>query len=69
MHERFKHPPLVELVAEARWGAGGLISASQSPGGDSVVLAANQYEEFFLRFGSRVGALGYDRFERLVPPG
>jgi len=64
MSERYKHPPLVELAAEVRWGPGG-----QSPGVVSSALAASQYEEFFMRVGSKVATLGYDRFERLVPPG
>jgi uncharacterized protein (TIGR04255 family) len=31
--------------------------------------AAGTHEEFFMRFGSRVGALGYQQVERVVPPG
>jgi uncharacterized protein (TIGR04255 family) len=64
MPKRYKYPPLVELVAEVRWGPGG-----PPPSVGSIVLAASQYEEFFMRFGSKVATLGYDRFERLVPPG
>jgi uncharacterized protein (TIGR04255 family) len=62
MPERFKHPPLIELVAEVRWG-------EMTPPGGRIVLATSQHEEFFMRFGSKVGTLGYDRFDRLIPPG
>ena len=34
-----------------------------------IVLAGGTHEEFFMRFGSRVGALGYEQVERIVPPG
>lgn len=65
MTVRFRHPPLVELIAELRWGP-------QLPGGQQrggVLLPTGSHEEFFMRFGSRAGALGYERVERLVPPG
>jgi uncharacterized protein (TIGR04255 family) len=67
MPERYKHPPLAELVAELRWGSGNIMpTAQQSP---VLLVAAGQYEEFFMRFGSKVGAHGYERVERIVPPG
>ena len=69
MAERYKHPPLVELVAELRWGSGGAVATGQSPGANPIILATGQYEEFFMRFGSKVGAHGYDLIERIVPPG
>ena len=61
MPERFRSPPLVELVAELRWGP--LLVPSQAQG--VIVLAPGPYEEFFTRFGSRVSAFGYDWAERL----
>jgi uncharacterized protein (TIGR04255 family) len=65
MHERYRHPPLVELIAELRWGSPVPARHPQS----AFLLATGSYEEFFMRFGSRAGALGYERVERLVPPG
>jgi uncharacterized protein (TIGR04255 family) len=62
--ERYRYPPLVELIAELRWGSP--LPSAQSR---NVVLLAGTHEEFFMRFGSRVGALGYEQVERLVPPG
>jgi uncharacterized protein (TIGR04255 family) len=65
MPERYKYPPLVELVAELRWGSG----LPAAPPQNVIVLATGSHEEFFMRFGSRAGALGYGQVERLVPPG
>jgi uncharacterized protein (TIGR04255 family) len=67
MPERFKNPPLVELVAELRWGGGTVLPGTGA--GSFVMVPSGQYEELYLRFGSKVGALGYDRIERIVPPG
>ena len=66
MPERFKNPPLVELVAELRWGSGGIIAG---PGGTGqvVMVTAGQYEEFFMRFGSKIATLGYERIEKIIP--
>jgi len=64
MPERYRHPPLVELIAELRWSPFAP-RQPQSP----FLLATGSHEEFFTRFGSRAGALGYERVERLVPPG
>src|SRR5271166_1956846 len=67
MPKRFKTPPLVELAAEIRWGAAAMPQAQGQ--GQVIVLAPGQLEEFFMRFSSSVGALGYDRVERIIPPG
>jgi hypothetical protein len=69
MPERFKNPPLVELVAELRWSKGGLMNSPEGAGQTLFMLPAGQYEEFFMRFGSKIGSLGYDRLERIVPSG
>jgi uncharacterized protein (TIGR04255 family) len=66
MSKRFKNPPLVELAAEIRWGAAAAMPQAQ---GQVIVLSPGQFEEFFMRFSSSVGALGYDRVERIIPPG
>jgi uncharacterized protein (TIGR04255 family) len=65
MPERFRYPPLVELIAELRWGSP--LPAARPP--NLMMLATGTHEEFFMRFGSRVVALGYEQVERLVPPG
>lgn len=66
---KFANPPLVELVAEVRWGA----SSTVLPASGQLVQieggTTNQHEESFMRFGSRVAKDGFDRPERLVPPG
>jgi uncharacterized protein (TIGR04255 family) len=65
MPKRYRNPPLVELIAELRWGSP--LPAAQPR--NMIVLATGTHEEFFIRFGSRVGALGYEQVERIVPPG
>jgi uncharacterized protein (TIGR04255 family) len=67
MPESFKNAPLVELVAELRWGP----QVAPMPGGANPVLAVvpGQHEDFFNRFSSSVAALGYERAERILPPG
>src|SRR5215472_6295692 len=65
MPERYRYPPLVELIAELRWGSP--LPAAQPQ--NVIVLATGSHEEFFMRFGSKAGALGYGQVERLVPPG
>jgi uncharacterized protein (TIGR04255 family) len=71
MRERFKNPPLVELIAELRWDSGGVLRRSAEPlaAGQILLAVAGQHEEFFMRFGSKAGAVGYDLFERVVPQG
>jgi uncharacterized protein (TIGR04255 family) len=65
MPERYRYPPLVELIAELRWGSP--LPAAQPQ--NVIVLATGSHEEFFMRFASRAGALGYQQVERLLPPG
>lgn len=65
---RFANPPLIECIVELRWnydaaGAGGP-GLAQMP----IVFSGHQ-EEFFMRFGAKVSQLGFERLERLVPPG
>jgi uncharacterized protein (TIGR04255 family) len=75
MIDRFENAPLVELAAEVRWGTGGVVG--QAPkgfpgnpqGAGAVMVAAGQYEDFFMRIGSKAGALGFDLSERVMPPG
>jgi uncharacterized protein (TIGR04255 family) len=75
MIDRFENAPLVELAAEVRWGTGGVVGQApqgflgQPQGAGAVMFAANQYEDFFMRIGSKAGALGYDLSQRVVPPG
>lgn len=68
MAERFENAPLVELIAELRWEAGARMP-DRPPQRAPVIFASTQNEEFFMQFGSRVGAIGYGRIERLLPPG
>jgi uncharacterized protein (TIGR04255 family) len=68
---RFETAPLVELIAEVRWGgpaaplAG---SASMMPFAGIGTPSARD-EEFFMTFGGKASPAGYGRVERLIPPG
>jgi uncharacterized protein (TIGR04255 family) len=66
MPSRFAKIPLVELVAEARWGS---VPTVAHPFAPSLQFIAAPPEEFFMRFGALVAARGYTRVERIVPPG
>jgi uncharacterized protein (TIGR04255 family) len=67
MPESFKNAPLVELVAELRWGPQmALVPAGANP---VFALMPGQHEDFFNRFSSSVAEVGYERAERILPPG
>ena len=70
MVQRFEKPPLVELIAELRWGPSqtGPISPAV-PAAVFAMGATGQHEEFFMRFGAKAAADGYSRAERIYPPG
>ena len=66
----FKNSPLVEIIAELQWDLP-WVSQSVQESGTIVSMpgsVANQHEEFYMRFGSKVAAVGFQRIERLVPP-
>ena len=70
----FAKPPLVELIAELRWGAQPAVSPSggTAHGVSSISMPltiTNRIEEWFMQFGAKISADGYSRFERLVPTG
>ena len=68
MPERYRNPPLREVIAELRWGLP-FPAAQQQPQPVLVIAAPGAHEEFFMRFGMQAGLLGYERAERLVPAG
>ena len=65
----FKQPPLVEIVAEARWELG--VAAMPPQFAVMPIPAPNTsaHESHFLNFASKAGTKGYGLVERLVPPG
>jgi uncharacterized protein (TIGR04255 family) len=64
----YKKAPLVELIAELRWLPVGV--APQQPNTVQVVFTNDaKVEEFFMRLGGELYQLGFQRSERLVPPG
>lgn len=64
MNTIFRHPPLIEMIAELRWSGQG---ADAAP---IITLGAESpAEELFSRWSDRMGALGYEHVERLLPQG
>ncbi|WP_087723433.1 TIGR04255 family protein [Pandoraea sp. PE-S2T-3] len=72
----FKHPPLVELIAEVRFGPP--LMGLGSGGGQAIVQGADgqpmqfafvaSYESFFMRFAVEAHRLGFTIQERVLPP-
>lgn len=73
MNKTFSKAPLVEIVAELRWVQQlGTMNQAQQPAGVQVPLMAmnsSRLDEFFMRFGGEVYQHGFQRAERVVPPG
>ena len=63
----FKNAPLVELVAELRWGGSPQMVQPDMP----IVMQGMgpDLDQFFMRLGGEVYQHGFKRAERLVPPG
>ncbi|MGB9337254.1 MAG: TIGR04255 family protein [Candidatus Acidiferrales bacterium] len=66
----FANAPLVELIAELRWNPQGTVS---TPNEQVTVMmpfpGGTKLEEFFMRLGGALYQVGFQRSERLVPPG
>lgn len=72
MSMTFENAPLIELIAELRWNVHSQpLGTPQAPPASIPLMAlnANHFDEFFMRFGGEVYKLGYERAERLLPPG
>src|ERR1019366_1625038 len=68
----FAKAPLVEIVAELRWGR---LPQLATPPNQAIAmplqmagLNANKLDEFFMRLGGEIYQQGFNRAERLVPP-
>jgi uncharacterized protein (TIGR04255 family) len=67
MSVTFKNAPLVELVAELRWGDSPQVV---QPGMPIMMQGMGlDLDQFFMRLGGEVYQHGFQRAERLVPPG
>lgn len=62
----FENPPLLEIIAELRWAAP---LAAQGIPLPVMPEQGAPYDGAFMSFAAKVGALGYERVERLVPYG
>jgi uncharacterized protein (TIGR04255 family) len=63
----FKNAPLIEAVAELRWGAVAPIMVVGQPFNFTTEVAAG--EEFFMHFGAECSVRGMMRAERVLPQG
>ena len=69
----FSKAPLIELIAELRWtpqGSTSIAPAPPQPGpAPTLFLGGGKQEEFYMRFGAALYNQGFNRSERLSPPG
>lgn len=70
MSVTFTNAPLVEIVAELKWNRPGAI---QPQHGQSVVMQMgtqpSEQEIFFQSFCEKIEGIGFNRLERVLPPG
>ena len=70
MSVTYKNAPLVELIAEVRWGP---VTDTQLPSVGQRTLRLSlphpSDEDIFMHYGVVIAQKGYGRFERLIPPG
>lgn len=66
MSETFEVAPLVEIIAEVKWN-----EPLERPEPGQVLLNhhTSALDEFYMNFGGRAFAAGFQRAERLMPPG
>lgn len=69
MSIQYKKPPLVELIAELRWGPSLPAVHPNKAATVAVTLPRAQDDEVFMNFGMLVAQKGYGRLERLAPAG
>ncbi len=68
MEIEFEKPPLVELIAELRWGTPSFQNSAFSPGfSPNLTVSHDQHDEFIRCFGKQAAHLGFSRSERLIP--
>jgi uncharacterized protein (TIGR04255 family) len=68
----FRHPPLVEIVAEVRWnlpGFSAIPQQTQQAGILTPMLVAQEHEALFMTFAAKIAGDGFAQCERIIPPG
>ncbi len=66
MSRTYINPPLVEIIAELRWGPPTLQLPQSAMQAQPLGMTD---EELYMQLGSIVAREGYDQFERVMPPG
>ncbi len=73
MNTTFSKAPLIEIVAELRWGLqSDVMRQPQQQAGvpfPQMAMSLSKIDEFFMRFGGEVYQKGFQRAERIVPSG
>ena len=69
MSVTYKKAPLVELIAEVRWGPVGDRTLKSPQRTLRISLPHPADDDIFMHYGVVVAQKGYGRFERLIPPG
>jgi uncharacterized protein (TIGR04255 family) len=70
MSVTYKNAPLVELIAELRWGGSTPIAqAPDQPVVFRLALPGTKDEEMYMHLSAIMSRGGYSRLERLLPPG
>ena len=67
----FDRAPLVELIAECRWGSQPIFDVAANPQPVQLLNFAGgtKIEEFFMQLGGELYQAGFQRSERLIPSG
>lgn len=69
MSIQYNDPPLVELIAELRWGPSLPSAQTNKLPPVPITLPRAQDDEVFMNFGMLMAQEGYGRLERLLPAG
>ncbi|MEE4698586.1 hypothetical protein V2K91_25415 [Pseudomonas alliivorans] len=71
MATTFRNAPLIEVIAEIKWGVGSIPPEvfAQMSSGIGLQVEGGDSEAFYSRVSEEVAARGITRAERLMPPG
>lgn len=68
MSVTFSKAPLVEIVAELKWGSA-QANIPQIQAGIPILVQSPNQDEFFMRFGGEIYQKNFKKSERLIPSG
>ncbi len=68
-HKQFKNPPIVELIAELRWGTPPVMEVTPGKLLELPIGSFSAHELFYKKFADKIAGNGYSQLERLIPEG